>query len=102
MPTVDLGVLISGRGRNLQAILDAIAAGTLDARVRLVVSNREDAAGLGRAAEAGVPTRVIRHSDFGDRSAFDRALVTALRDASARWIVLAGFMRLLTPVFLDA
>src|SRR5262245_62031051 len=102
MPTIDLGVLISGRGSNLQAILDSIADETLNARVRLVVSNRDDAPGLARAAEAGVPTRVIRHGAFADREAFDGALVAALREAGARWIVLAGFMRLLTPVFLDA
>jgi phosphoribosylglycinamide formyltransferase-1 len=99
---LDLGVLISGRGSNLQAILDAIGDGRLDARVRLVVSNRADAPGLERARAAGVPTAVVRHGDFSDRPSFDAALVTLLRDASVSWVVLAGFMRLLTPVFLDA
>ncbi|MCC6557582.1 MAG: phosphoribosylglycinamide formyltransferase [Polyangiaceae bacterium] len=102
MSTLELGVLISGRGSNLQAILDAIADGRLDARVRLVVSNRADAAGLGRAAEAGVATRVIPHQGFPDRASFDAAIAGALREAGAEWIVLAGFMRLLTPTFLDA
>lgn len=102
MPALDLGVLISGRGSNLQAILDAIAAGSLDARVRLVISNREGAPGLDRARAAGVATRVIPHGDFQDRSSFDAALVAALRGASVSWVVLAGFMRLLTPVLLDA
>jgi phosphoribosylglycinamide formyltransferase 1 len=101
-PTLDLGVLISGRGSNLQAILDAIADGRLPARVRLVISNRADAAGLARAERAGVPTRVIPHGAFDGRASFDRALVEALREAGATWVVLAGFMRLLTPVFLDA
>lgn len=99
---VDLGVLISGRGSNLQAILDAIAEDRLNARVRIVISNRDDAPGLERAEQAGVPTRVIPHRGYPDRASFDSALVTALRDAGASWIVLAGFMRLLTPVFLDA
>jgi phosphoribosylglycinamide formyltransferase-1 len=99
---VDLGVLISGRGSNLQAILDAIAEGRLDARVRLVIANRADAAGLERAERAGVPTRVIPHGAYPDRGSFDSALVAALREANVEWVVLAGFMRLLTPVFLDA
>jgi len=99
---LDLGVLISGTGTNLQAILDATRAGRLDARVRLVVSNRADAAGLRRAEAAGVPTRVVPHGDFPDRDSFERALVEALRAAGASWIVLAGFMRLLTPEFLGA
>lgn len=102
MATLDLGVLISGRGSNLQAILDAIADQRLPARVRLVISNQSDVAGLERARRAGVPARVIPHRSYPDRAAFDAALVEALRGAGAAWIVLAGFMRLLTPVFLDA
>ncbi|WP_437306188.1 phosphoribosylglycinamide formyltransferase [Sorangium sp. So ce388] len=102
MPPLDLGVLISGRGSNLQAILDAIADGRLDARVRLVLSNRPGVEGLARAERAGVPTRVIAHRDFTDRDTFDAAVVDALRDAGATWVVLAGFMRLLTTTFLDA
>lgn len=102
MPSLDLGVLISGRGSNLQAILDAIADGRLDARVRLVISNKADAQGLTRAARAGAPTAVISHKDHPDRASFDAALVAALREAGVEWVVLAGFMRLLTPVFLDA
>lgn len=100
--TLDLGVLISGRGSNLQAILDAVAAGSLDARVKVVLSNRADAAGLERAAQAGVPTRVLSHKDFAGRESFDAALVSALRDAGASWVVLAGFMRIVTSVLLDA
>ncbi|MDI1447338.1 phosphoribosylglycinamide formyltransferase [Polyangium sp. 6x1] len=100
--TLDLGVLISGRGSNLQAILDAIAAGTLDARVRLVISNRPGAPGLLRAQEAGVPTAVINHKDHADRASFDAALVDALRQGGASWVVLAGFMRIVTNVLLDA
>jgi phosphoribosylglycinamide formyltransferase-1 len=97
-----LGVLISGRGSNLGAILSAIASGDLAAEVGLVVSNKAGAAGLARAEAAGVPTRVIPHGDYPDRAAFDAALVAALREARVELVVLAGFMRLLTPVFLDA
>jgi phosphoribosylglycinamide formyltransferase-1 len=99
---MNIGVLISGRGSNLGAILSAIDEGTLPARVALVVSNKPDAAGLGRAASAGIPTRVVPHGDYPDRAAFDAALVAVLREAAVDVVVLAGFMRLLTPVFLDA
>ena len=100
--TIDLGVLISGTGTNLGAILDAIRAKTLDARVKLVVSNRPDAKGLLRAAEHGVETRVLSHKSFPDRETFDAELVSTLRAAGVEWIVLAGFMRIITPVLLDA
>jgi phosphoribosylglycinamide formyltransferase-1 len=100
--TLNLGVLISGRGSNLGAILAAVEAGTLPARVALCVSNRPDAAGLARAAAAGVPTCVVPHGAYPDRASFDAALVAALREAGVSVVVLAGFMRLLTPVFLDA
>ena len=99
---MNLGVLISGRGSNLAAILSAIEAGTLPARVALVISNKPGVAGLARAEQAGVPTRVLPHGAYPDRAAFDAALVAALREASVDVVVLAGFMRLLTPVLLDA
>jgi phosphoribosylglycinamide formyltransferase-1 len=102
-----LVVFVSGSGTNLQAILDAIAAKTLDAEIRLVVSNKPGVRALDRAAAAGVPTRVLSHRDFASREAFDaelaRVAVEALGDARERgWIVLAGFMRILTPTFLAA
>ncbi len=102
MPTLDLGVLVSGTGTNLQAIIDAVGGGTLDARVRLVLSNKPGVAALQRAAAAGIPTQVLSHKSFPQRESFDRALVAALREAGVTWVVLAGFMRILTPVFLDA
>lgn len=102
MSMLELGVLISGRGSNLQAIIDAIAQGQLKARIALVLSNRADAAGLERARQAGIPSVVIPHQDFLDRASFDRALVDALVEHGVQWVVLAGFMRLLTPVFLDS
>jgi len=100
--TVDLGILVSGSGSNLQAILDAISQGRLDARVRLVISNREDAFAVERAQRAKVPTLVVSHRDYPSREAFDQALVDALFDAGVDWVVLAGFMRILTPVFMRA
>ena len=99
---MNLGVLISGRGSNLAAILAAIDVGSLPESVALVISNKAGAPGLARAEEAGVPTRVIPHGAYPDRAAFDAALVAALREAGASVVVLAGFMRLLTPVLLDA
>jgi phosphoribosylglycinamide formyltransferase-1 len=102
MTTLELGVLVSGNGSNLQAILDAIAGGTLDARIRLVISNRPEAFALERARRASVPSKVIAHRSFGQRGDFDAALVQALREASVSTVVLAGFMRVLTPVFLEA
>ncbi|MEO6603968.1 MAG: phosphoribosylglycinamide formyltransferase [Polyangiaceae bacterium] len=99
---VNLGVLVSGTGSNLQAILDAVSAGSLNARVSVVISNKPNVQALERARNAGVPTLTIPHGDFPNREAFDRALVTALREAQAEWIVLAGFMRVLTPEFLRA
>ena len=99
---VNLGVLISGRGSNLGAILAAVASGQIPARVSVVVSNKAGVGGLDRAREAGVPTRVVPHGDYPDRASFDAALVAALREAKVELVVLAGFMRLLTPTFLDA
>jgi phosphoribosylglycinamide formyltransferase-1 len=102
MATLRLGVLVSGSGTNLQAILDAVAAKDLDAEIRVVVSNQPAARALERAKAAGVATRVISHRDIPDRAAFDDKLVAALREADVTHVVLAGFMRLLTPVLLDA
>jgi phosphoribosylglycinamide formyltransferase 1 len=99
---IRLGVLVSGSGTNLQAILDAIAQGRLDATVAVVVSNKRDARALARAEKAGVPTEVILHTAYPDRRAFDAALVASLEARAVEWVVLAGFMRLLTDVFLDA
>ncbi len=99
---LNLGVLVSGVGSNLQAILDAIRGGALNAQVKVVIANRRGAQALERARAAGVRALTIPHQDFASREAFDRALVGALREAEVNWIVLAGFMRLLTPVFLSA
>jgi phosphoribosylglycinamide formyltransferase-1 len=97
-----LAVLVSGSGTNLQAILDAIAAGRLDATVRVVVSNVAGVAALARAEAAGVPTLVIDHRSFPDREAFDTRIVQALRERQVELVVLAGFNRLLSPVLIRA
>lgn len=102
VPSVPLlGVLISGRGSNLQAIIRAIDDGRLAARVGIVISNRADAGGLEHARVAGIPTAVIEHKGFGSRASFEEALVARLTDAGVSIICLAGFMRILGPVFLD-
>ena len=98
----NLGVLISGRGSNLQAIVDAIRGGRLDARVAVVIANRPDAAGLARARQAGIDTLCLSHHDFTSRDDHDRALVDALRARNVGLVCLAGFMRLIGPVLLDA
>ena len=95
-------VLVSGSGTNLQALLDARAAGALAADIVLVASNKPGVGALDRAAARGVATVVIPHKDFPTREAFDGALVAALRARDVELVVLAGFMRVLTPVFLDA
>lgn len=97
-----LGVLVSGNGTNLQAILDATANGSLEASVRCVISNKPGAMALERAARAGVPALTIPHTAFDSREAFDRALVAALREHGAEWLCLAGFMRVVTPELLRA
>lgn len=99
---VPIAVLISGSGTNLQAIIDAIESGKLDARIEVVLSNRADAFGLARARKHGVPTEVLSHKDFATREAYDEAVVTLLRARRVELVVLAGFMRLLSPVFIKA
>lgn len=97
-----LVVLISGRGRNLQAIVDATRSGRLRAEVALVLSNRSDAAGLDYARAAGIPTQVIRHQDHADRASFDAQMLAVIEPLQPALVVLAGFMRILTPRFIRA
>jgi phosphoribosylglycinamide formyltransferase 1 len=97
-----LGVLISGRGSNLQAIIDAIGEHRLDAEIAVVISNRADAAGLDRARDAGIEAVHIDHRSFPSRTDFDRSLVAALRAREVGLVCLAGFMRLVGPVMLAA
>lgn len=97
-----IGVLISGRGSNLQALIDAIAAGRLSARIAVVISNRADAPGLARARAAGIETLVRPHREAPSREAYDQGLIEDLTRRGVRLVVLAGFMRLLTARFCDA
>jgi phosphoribosylglycinamide formyltransferase-1 len=97
-----LGVLISGRGSNLQSIIDAVASRRLDATIAVVISNKADAAGLERARQAGIPTVVLKAKDYADRTHYDQALADALVARGVTLVCLAGFMRLIGPPLLDA
>jgi phosphoribosylglycinamide formyltransferase-1 len=97
-----IGVLISGRGSNLQALIDAISDGRLNARIGLVIANRPGAAGLERARQAGIEAIVIDHKAFPSRDDFDRALVAELRARGVTVVCLAGFMRLVGAPLVDA
>lgn len=92
-------MLISGSGTNLQAIIDAVEEKRLDALVRVVISNREDAFGLARARRHNIPTEVVDHRKFVTREAYDQALIDILKARQVELVVLAGFMRLLSPLF---
>ncbi len=96
-----LAILISGRGSNMQAFMDACNNGDLDASIVLVLSNKTDAPGLCRAAEAGITTACIDHRQYDSREAFDAALVAQLSQYEPDLVILAGFMRILTPVFIE-
>jgi phosphoribosylglycinamide formyltransferase-1 len=98
----NVGVLISGRGSNLQAIIDAVQDGRLDARIALVISNRPDAYGLERARQAGIETLVRDHKAWPSREAYEAVLVEDLRARNVQLVCLAGFMRLLGATFVDA
>ncbi len=99
MARLKVAVLISGRGSNLAALIDACAAADFPAAIALVLANRADAAGLAYAARAAIPSHVIAHRDFAERAAFDEALDRALQAAGIEMVCLAGFMRLLGPEF---
>ncbi len=97
-----IGVLISGRGSNLQAVIDGIAAGRLEAEIAVVISNRANAAGLERARAAGIETLHIDHKRYPSREAFDLAVVAELKQRGVSLVCLAGFMRLLSAAFVEA
>ena len=100
--SVSIAVLISGGGTNLQAIIDTIEAKKLDAKIELVLSNRADAYGLVRARHHGVPTEILDHKSYANREAYDQAVVDLLHGRGVELVVLAGFMRLLSPVLVKA
>lgn len=99
---MNLGVLVSGRGSNLQAIINAIESGKLKANISLVVSDRETAYALERCRRHGVPHVVIKRKDFKSKEEFERKIIERLKDAGVELVVLAGFMRVLSPDFIKA
>jgi phosphoribosylglycinamide formyltransferase-1 len=98
---LQLGVLLSGSGSNLQAVIDRIEQGSLQADIRLVLANRPGAYGLQRAARHSLPTRVLEPSRFSSRQDYDLAVAEALKSAGAQTIALAGYMRLVTAAFIQ-
>lgn len=102
MAKLQLGVLASGGGTNLQAIIDRCQDGSLDAEIAVVLTNNPGAGALDRAEKAGINTLCINHRNFNQREDFDDAVIKALQDAGVELVVLAGFMRIITQTFIDA
>ncbi|QGG46288.1 phosphoribosylglycinamide formyltransferase [Heliorestis convoluta] len=100
--TLKIGVLASGRGSNLQALLDAIEAGTVDGQVVLVVSDRQNAQALERASAKSIPAVHLSPKNYSDRAAYDRALAALFKERGAEAVVLAGYMRIISKSFLEA
>ncbi len=101
MARLKTAILISGRGSNMQALIESCRAPAAAAEIVLVLSNNPEAGGLSYAAKAGIPTSVVDHRAYPDRVAFDAELDRRLRAAGAEFVCLAGFMRLLTPAFVE-
>ncbi len=101
VPALPIVVLLSGSGSNLQAIIDRISEGRLNARIMATISNKADAYGLQRAQQAGIPTEVIEHHQFDSRESFDTQLIKTIDKYQPELIVLAGFMRILTDEFVN-
>ncbi len=99
---INLGVLVSGSGSNLQAIIDNVEKGLLDAVIKVVISNNSNAYALVRSEKHNIPTAVIKHSNYAEREDFDQKMIDVLKSFSVDLVVMAGFMRLLTPLFLNA
>jgi len=97
-----LGVLISGNGSNLQSIIDHIEQGSLNAEIRIVISNNPDAFGLVRAKKHGILSAVLKSTDFKSKDDFDTELISTLKNHGVDLVVLAGFMRIISPVLLKA
>lgn len=101
-PAMKLGVLISGRGSNMVSLAEACGRPDFPAELAVVVSNVPGAGGLGRAAGMGIATAVVDHRDYDDRASFERALIEVLRQHEVEAVALAGFMRIVTGIFLSA
>ncbi|PKN06218.1 MAG: phosphoribosylglycinamide formyltransferase [Deltaproteobacteria bacterium HGW-Deltaproteobacteria-7] len=97
-----LGVLISGNGSNLQSIIDHIERGSLKATIKIIISNNPDAFGITRAKKHGIPFVVLKNSDFTSKEEFDSELIKTLKDHGVDLVILAGFMRIISPAFLKA
>jgi len=97
-----LGVLISGSGSNLQSIIDHIEKGSLKAVIKIVISNKPDAFGITRAKKHGIPVAVLKNGNFENKEDYDLELVRILKDNNVDLVILAGFMRIMTPAFLKA
>jgi len=100
-PSLNIVVLISGSGSNLQAIIDAVEAGKLHANIKAVISNRPDVKGLERAQSADIPAITLDHTQFASREAFDQQLIQEINQYQPELIVLAGFMRILSDEFVE-
>jgi phosphoribosylglycinamide formyltransferase 1 len=100
--SLKIAVLISGSGSNLQSIIDHIEQGKLNAQITLVLSNKASAFGLERAARHGLKNKIIEHASFESRQDFDQAMVKEIRDSGSEAVILAGFMRILTPLFISS
>ncbi|MCP4876329.1 MAG: phosphoribosylglycinamide formyltransferase [Gammaproteobacteria bacterium] len=99
---LSLAILVSGSGSNLQAIIDAVESGALNADIKVVVSNNHQAYGLVRATRHGIPTWVVNNRDYATREQYDSVLQHYLESVNPDYIVLAGFMRILSPAFINA
>jgi phosphoribosylglycinamide formyltransferase-1 len=97
-----IGILISGTGSNMKSIVASCESGDVPAEVAIVISNKADAPGIEWAAEHGLETAVLSHRDHSGREAHDRAVVDRLQEAGVDWVCLAGYMRLLSAVFVDS
>ncbi len=96
-----IGVLVSGRGSNLQAIIDSVEAGKVKADIKLVISDNPNAYAIKRCERHGIPCEVVRRKDFPSKEEFEKKLATLLKEKGVELVVLAGFMRILSPVFLS-
>jgi len=99
---VKLGVLVSGSGSNLQSIIDHIEKGLLDAEIRMIISNNPEAYALVRARKHGIPCTVLEHRDFATREDFDGKMIEVFNSGGVELVIMAGFMRVLSPLFLSA
>lgn len=101
-PLLKLGVMASGSGSNFEAIAQAIAAGQLNAQIQVLIYNNPDAKVAARADRLGIPAVLLNHREFPNREALDAAIVQTFQQYSVDWVIMAGWMRLITPVLIDA